>query len=167
MKSEYVGTLTTSELMTQSRTKSTTCLTWTQTWSMPSRTSATLEDSWVPFVCLFCSVCLVSSSLDSLHITLWLNIRVCASFIMSHAHVEWSSIRLLSIHFIYLLFIIFSFQHFLLFSPTLRSSRQQPCALPRRSRVPRTTRFSSTGYKPKDYFFTERDLRRIQSGVRN
>ena len=32
MKSEYVGTLMTTELMTQSRaTSTTTCLTWTQT----------------------------------------------------------------------------------------------------------------------------------------
>ena len=39
----------------------------------------------------------------------------------------------------FLLFIIFSFQHFLLLFTFLEVSRQQPCALPLRSRVPRTT----------------------------
>ena len=45
----------------------------------------------------------------------------------------------LSIHFTFLLFIIFGFQHFLLLFTFLDVSRQQPCALPLRSRVPRTT----------------------------
>ena len=45
----------------------------------------------------------------------------------------------LSINFTFLLFIIFSFQHFLLLFTFLEVSRQQPCALPLRSRVPRIT----------------------------
>ena len=45
----------------------------------------------------------------------------------------------LSIYFTFLLFIIFSFQHFLLLFTFFEVSRQQPCALPQRSRVPRTT----------------------------
>ena len=45
----------------------------------------------------------------------------------------------LSIYFTFLLFIIFSFQHFLLLFTFLEVSRQQPCALTQRSRVPRTT----------------------------
>ena len=93
VKSEYVGTVTTTELMTQSRTtNTTTCLTWTQTWSTCTLTRTTPETREC-FFCLFvCSVSLVSSSFDSLHITLWLKIHVCASFIMSHAHVDWLSL---------------------------------------------------------------------------
>ena len=45
----------------------------------------------------------------------------------------------LSIHFTFLFFFIFSFQHFPLLFTFLEVSRQQPCALPLRSRVPRTT----------------------------
>ena len=63
------------------------------------------NNTWilVSALCLFvCSVSLVSSSFDSLHITLWLKsaprARVCLSFhltviAMSHAHVEWLSLR--------------------------------------------------------------------------
>ena len=62
----------------------------------------------------------------------------------------------LTINFTFLLFIIFSFQHFLLLFTFLEVSRlQQPCALPLRSWGPRTTSFSSTGYEPNDYFLTE------------
>ena len=50
----------------------------------------------------------------------------------------------LSIYFTFLLFIIFSFQHFLLLFTFLEASRQQPCALPLRSRVPQDYKFSST-----------------------
>ena len=60
VKSQYMGRLTTTELMTRMRrtTSTTTGLTWTQTWSTWTRTSTPTEDSWVPFVCLFCSVSL-------------------------------------------------------------------------------------------------------------
>ena len=51
VKSEYVGTLMTTDLMTQSRTTSTTtCSMWPQTWSMCTLTRTTTEDSWVPVV---------------------------------------------------------------------------------------------------------------------
>ena len=96
--SEYVETLTT-ELMTQSRTTSTTtCLTWTQTWSMCTLTRTTPEDMWVLFVCssvvsLQCRPRLIpctshcgSSELKGSSLSL----TVIA---MSHARVEWLSLR--------------------------------------------------------------------------
>ena len=49
----------------------------------------------------------------------------------------------LSISFIFLLFIIFSFQYFFLVFIFLELSRQQPCALPLRSWVPQDYKFSS------------------------
>ena len=52
---------------------------------------------------------------------------------MFHAHVECLSS---TIYLTFLLFIIFSFQHFLLLFTFLEVSRQQPCALPLVSRVP-------------------------------
>ena len=57
VKSECVGTLRTTELMTQSSTTSTsTCLMWPQTWSMCTLTRTTTEDL-VSALCLFeCSV---------------------------------------------------------------------------------------------------------------
>ena len=61
----------------------------------------------------------------------------------------------LSIYFTFSLFIIFSFQHFLLLFTFLEVSRQQPCALPLRSQVPRTLTSLPTSYEPKDYFLTE------------
>ena len=88
------GTLMTTEMMTRMRraTNTTTCLTWTQTWSMWTRTSTPTEDSWVSFVCLFCSVSLVSTSFDSLHITLWLKWAQGLEFVPhsfhSHRHVS-------------------------------------------------------------------------------
>ena len=92
-------------------------------------------------LCLFvCSVSLVSSSFDSLHITLWLK---CLEFVPHSSrlmHTLTDSLFNFAIHFTFLLFIIFSFQHFLLLFTFLEASRQQPCALPLRSRVPRTTR---------------------------
>ena len=59
VKSQFLGTLTTTEVMTRMRraTSTTTCLMWTQTWSMWTRTSTPTEDLWVPFVC--CSIVLV------------------------------------------------------------------------------------------------------------
>ena len=49
-----------------------------------------------------------------------------------------NSLSDLSIFFTFFLFIIFSFKHFPLLFIFLEVSRQQPCALPLRSRVPRT-----------------------------
>ena len=92
-------------------------------------------------LCLFvCSVSSVSSSFDSLHITLWLK---CLEFVPHSSrlmHTLTDSLFDFSIHFTFLLFIIFSFQHFLLLFTFLEASRQQSCAVPLRSRVTRTTR---------------------------
>ena len=98
----------------------------------------------VSTLCLFCSVSLVSSSFDSLHITLWLKCLNSESHSISRSspclmRTLSDSLFDPSIYFTFFLFIIFSFQHFLLLFTFLEVSRQQACALPLRSRVPRTT----------------------------
>ena len=154
-----MGTLTT-ELMTQRRTQQAPQhgLTWTQTWSVWTRSSTTPEDSWVPSVCLFCSVSLVSSSFDSLHITLWLKIRVCASFIM-HTLIDFS-LSLHPLHFPSLHHLSASSTSFCS-SLSLRLSRQQPCAL-LRSRVPQDYNFSSTWSTPTSFQQTLITFHQIQ-----
>ena len=96
---------------------------------------------------LFCSVSLVSSSFDSLHITLWLKwaqgLEFFASFIpqSSPCPMRTLSDSLSStspFHSRSFSSIIFSFQHFLLLFTFFEVSSQQPCALPL-SRVLRTT----------------------------
>ena len=127
----------TTELMAQSRiTSTTTCLMWTQSWSMWTRTSRPTEDSWVPYVWLFYGVSLVSSLFDALHITLWLK---CLEFVphsfQSHRHVSCAHwVTLSSTSPSTSLIICPAF----LSALHLEESRQQPCALPLRSRVPRT-----------------------------
>ena len=69
----------------------------------------------------------------------------------------------LSIYFTFLLFIIFSFQHFLLLFTFLEVSRQQPCALPLRSRVPRTTSSLTQVMSPK----TTSSQRLVSSSIRS
>ena len=105
--SQYMGTSMTTELMSRMRraTSTTTCLTRTQTWSMWTRTNTPTEDSWVPFVCLLCIVSFMSSSFDSLHITLRLkrpqvlNFMPCSSH--RHRHVScarWVTLSLRPLH---------------------------------------------------------------------
>ena len=128
-----MGRLTTTEIMTRMRrtTSTATCLTWTQTWSVWTRTSTPTEDSWVSVV----SLCLIPCTS---HCGSRLKICVCASFIMSHAHVEWLSLSSTSPP-TSLSFSSSSIASSTSFcsSPSLRLSWQQPGALPLRSRVVR------------------------------
>ena len=109
VKSEYVGTLTTTELMTRMRS-TTTCLTWTQTWSMWTRTSTTLETRECFFDCssvvsLKCRPRLISCTSH-----LWLKAQDSRSCLIQHVScsrwVTLSSTSPSTSNF--LLFIIFS-----------------------------------------------------------
>ena len=153
------------KLMTQGRTTSTTtCLTWTQTWSNAHSREQHLNTCECPlFVrlqCLF-SVVLVwflahhtvaqDSRLCLIHhvsCTRWLTLSSTSpstslSFSSSSSA---SSTSFCS-------------------SPSLRLSRQHPCALPLRSRIPGLHVLLHRVWAQR--FLPHRDLCRVQSGVRN
>ena len=74
---------------------------------------------------------------------------------MPHAHVVCDSLCDLSIHFTFLLFIIFSFQHFLLLFTFLEVKYTTSMRTAAEESDLQDYNFSSTSYEPNDYFLTE------------
>ena len=83
-------------------TSTTTCLVWPQTWCLWTLTRTKTEDSWVPWACLSvvsllsCSCC-PRLTVPCIHYWSHCGSSVCLIRLiviaMSHAHVEWLSVR--------------------------------------------------------------------------
>ena len=152
-------------------TSTTTFSTWPQAWSMWTLTGTT-EGSWVPGACL--SVVsllscprLLHSSLHTWLITLWLKFVLRLIVIaMSHAHVEWLSLRPLHLPHFPSLHSLFVFLHFLLpytflfldvVDLTKRTAAEEQGHPDNKN--------SSTGFEPNDHFITEAHVEFTQESV--